>query len=262
MSLNIQKANFWKRISAWLFDFIITAMLTVGIAALLSLTFGYNKISDKLSTAYDNYETEYETIYGVDFDVTEEEYEKLTDEEKANFLEAKDALNKAINEDKEIMGAYQKFFYLSLVLVSVSTLLSIVTVHFIVPLFFKNGQTLGKKIFGLAVMRTNCVKASSFVLFVRTVFGLYAIETIFPIAMFIMIMFGYMGIIGTITIGLLFALQIGLLIGTKYRTSIHDLLSDTLVVDMASQRIFDTQEEMLEYKQRLHAEETARKEYA
>ncbi len=253
MALSIQKANFWKRISAYLFDTIVTVMIAVGIAALLSVALQYDKTNDELKSYY----TEYEIQYGVDFDATQEELNELTEEQRANY----DAAVKAFTKDARVLKVYQKAFFLSLVIVSIGLLLAIVAVHFIIPLFFKNGQTLGKKIFGVAIMRSNCVKVSNPVLFIRAVFGLYAIETMFPIALIMMLYFGLLGSVGAITVLLLCALQIGVLIATKHHAAIHDLLTDTVVVDVASQRIFQTQEEMLTFKQAEHAEETAKKEY-
>ncbi len=253
MALSIQKANFWKRISAYLFDTIVTLMIAVGIAALLSVALKYDKLSNELNVYY----TEYETQYGVDFDATQEELNELTEEQKANY----DAAVKAFAQDDRVLKVYQKAFFLSLVIVSISLLLAIVVVHFIPPLFFKNGQTLGKKIFGIGVMRSNCVKVSNPVLFIRAIFGLYAIETIFPIALLLMISFGMLGSVGAITVLLLCGLQIGVLVASKHNAAIHDLLTDTVVVDIASQRIFQTQEEMLAFKQAEHAEEVAKKEY-
>ncbi len=253
MALTVQKANFWKRISAYLFDVIITLIITVGVATVLSAALGYNRHNQALETYY----TEYETNYGVDFDVSEEDYNNYSEEQKNAY----NAASEAFRKDERVQAVYQKLFFLTLVIVSISLLLSLLTVYFIVPLFFKNGQTLGKKIFGLAVMRSNCVQASKPVLFIRTLFGLYTIETMFPVTLVVMIYFGVMGSVGRLTIGLLFLLQAGVLIASKNRSSIHDLLSDTVVVDMASQRIFATQEEMLAYKQAQHAEEAAKKDY-
>jgi len=86
---------------------------------------------------------------------------------------------------------------------------------------------------------------------------LFAMETMFPILMFVMIAFGMLGSVGLITIVLMQVLQIGVMIGTKTNSSIHDLLSDTVVVDYASQRIFNTEEDMIAYKQEQHEKEVA-----
>ena len=58
------------------------------------------------------------------------------------------------------------------------TFLAFLVWYFILPLLFGYGRTLGKKIFGLAVIRTNLVKVSNPVLFVRTIVGMFAIGII------------------------------------------------------------------------------------
>ena len=73
----------------------------------------------------------------------------------------------------------------------------------------------------------------------------------FPAFLIIMILLGKLGIIGVITLLLFLVLQIGVMIYTPTNSSIHDLLADTVVVDMASQQIFETEVERLEY---VHAE--------
>ena len=237
--LTLQKANFWKRISAYLFDIILTVTLAIGFASLLSAVLGYDKHQEQLQSYY----TEYEQTYGVDFDISEEDYNKLTEDEKLKYETAADALEK----DENVLATYSVIVSLSLVILSFSVLLGILSIYFIVPLFFKNGQTLGKKIFGLAIVRSNLVKVSTPVLFARTLFGMYAIETMFPLFLLAMLYFNLMGGVALITIGLLFVLQVAVLIVSKNNSSIHDLLSDTVVVEFASQRIFETQEALEEF---------------
>ena len=48
--------------------------------------------------------------------------------------------------------------------------------------------------------------------------------------------------------------EIVLLIATKERTPIHDLMAGTVTIDIASQMIFDSPEALLLYKQQRHAE--------
>ncbi|MBQ8319338.1 MAG: RDD family protein [Clostridia bacterium] len=253
MTISIQKANFWKRISAYLFDTILVVMLSIGLAALLSVTLGYDKSSAKLEEYY----VQYEQTYGVDLDISNEDYDALSEDEKANFQAARDAFGK----DPEVVAVYGKIISLTLVIVTLSVFVAVLAIYFIVPLFFKNGQTLGKKVFGLAVVRSNAVKASTPVLFVRSMLGLYTIETMFPLLILVLIYFGIMGIVGTVTILLLLALQVGVLIKTKYHSSIHDLLSDTIVVDAASQRIFPSQEALNEFIREEGAREAQAAEY-
>lgn len=253
MSVTLQKASFWKRISAYLFDFIIAIMLTLAFATGINIASGYDKKAEKL----DNYYSYYEEIYGIDFDISEEEYEKLSAEEKANY----DQANEALNNDSGFQDAHQDIFYLTLLMFGGGNFLAILLWYFVIPLFFGYGRTLGKKIFGIAVVRSNCVKVSNPVLFIRAIVGLYAIETMMPLALLIMIWFDMMGIVGLITIGLLLILQIAMLIVTQTNSSIHDLLTDTVVVDYASQQIFDTQEDLLSYQEEEHAKAVEQADY-
>ncbi len=244
MSVSLQKANFWKRISAWLFDVLLTVMLAVGIAAAFSAVSNYDSYNDRLQACYTRYEQE----HGIDLDITEEEYNLLSPEEKQKYIDA----DKAFGADPEVQELYHTIFTMTLTIVAVGLLGAHLIIYFIIPLCFKNGQTLGKKCFGLAVMRTNCVKITHFVLFVRSIIGLYTIETMVPVLLLTMIYFGVIGGVGTLTLLLLLGLQIGVMIATKTNSSIHDLLSDTVVVDMASQQIFDTEDQLIAYKQAEH----------
>ncbi len=254
MTVTLQKANFWKRISAFLFDIIVAGMLAFGFAAGITVLCDY----DEKANAVSEYYTKYETLYGIDFDISEEDYNALSDAEKATYTEA----NKALYGDPEFQKAYQTVFELTMVMYGGGIFLAYLLWYFVVPLLFGYGRTLGKKLFGLAVIRTNCVKASQPVLFIRTAVGLYAIETLFPLSMLVMIWFDLMGVVGLIAIGLLLVLEIAMLIVTNTNSSIHDLLTDTVVVDFASQQIFDTQEDWLAYRQEQHAKAAQKAEYS
>ncbi len=249
MSVSLQKANFWKRISAWLFDALLTVMLAVGIAAAVSAVLKYDSYVDK----YQEYSTRYRQAYGLEIDITEEEYNLLSPEEQQKYIDA----DKAFGEDPEVQELHFTIFTKTLIIVTLGPLGAYLIIYFILPLCFKNGQTLGKKCFGIAVMRTNCVKITHPVLFVRSILGHYTIETMVPILLVTMMLFGILGGMGTIVLFLLLALQIGVMIATKTNSSIHDLLSDTVVVDMASQQIFDTEDQLIAYKQAEHEREVA-----
>ena len=243
---DFQKANMWKRISAALCDLIALAIVIVGIAFLLSMVLGYDGYFDRFQEISDSYAAE----YNVDFDITAEEYEALSDEDLARYEEA----SQAFTVDSEANYNYTMIVNLTFLIITFSVLIGYLLLEFIVPLLFGNGQTLGKKVFGVAVMRADGVKISPVLLFARTVLGKYAVETMLPVFIIIMIGLKMMGIIGTaVVIGML-VLQLVLLITTKAKTPVHDLLAHTVCVDFASQMIFETPEAMLEYKKRIHAE--------
>jgi uncharacterized RDD family membrane protein YckC len=242
-----------KRISAYILDVILLVVMITGFAFLLSAVTGFDSYSEQLDEIYGKYEEKYNISIGIDY----EEYQKLSEEEKANY----DKANNELAEDTEANRVYGMIINLTLVITSISILLGYVLLEFIVPLIFKNGQIIGKKIFGIALMRTDSVKISTVMLFVRTILGKYTIETMIPVLIIIMTLFGSAGIIGTAVLLLIGVLQIVLLFATKTRSVIHDLLAYTVAVDMQSQMIFDSPEALLEYKKKLHEEIVADSEY-
>ena len=118
------------------------------------------------------------------------------------------------------------------------------------PLLLKDGQTVGKKIFGLCVVNANAVRLRPTVLFIRAILGKYTIEIMVPVFIFLLIFFSDIGIVGLAVLGLILILQVAVYIGTQNNSAIHDLLAGTVVVEAASQRIFNTREEMLEYEKK------------
>ena len=253
MRYDLQKASLSKRIPAWLLDTILLVVLATAFAALLSFAFGYDNYRSQLNAAYE----QYETTYGVKFDLTLAEYEKLTEEELKLYEQAVAALN----SDKEVMRAYSMMMTLTLVILSMSILLAFVLLEFVIPLLFGNGMTLGKKVFNVALIRVDGVKLTPFMLFVRTILGKYTLETMIPVLIIVMLFFGSIGLEGTLVLILILLLQAGLLIFNRTRSVIHDLIACTVAVDFASQMIFDTPEALLEYQKRIHAEDAEKSEY-
>ena len=246
MMYDVQKASMWKRISAFLFDFIMMSILAVGLGFIFSTLLGYEQNAAQMEQYY----TACENEYSVDFDLSSADYAALTDEARTAYDSAMDALAK----DEDFIRVYSLLINLTLIIITFSILFAHLLLEFVVPLLFKNGQTLGKKIFGIGVMREDGVRLSPLLLFARTVLGKATVETLLPVLIVVMVYFGYMGIFGTVLLLALALIQLGLLIATRYRTPIHDKLAQTVTVDYASQMIFDSPEALLEYKQRIHAE--------
>lgn len=251
--MDLQKASMWKRISAWLFDGILTATLAVGLAFLLSLLLGYDGYSREVDASYAKYETQ----YGITFDISQEEYLALSEQAKQNY----EAAYAALTADDAAMYAYNMVVNLSLLITTIGILLSVIGLEFVVPLFFGNGQTLGKKIFGIGLMRTDSVKMNTMQLFVRTVLGKYTIETMIPVYILLMLFWGTMDMMGAILLLAILLTQLVAVCVTRNRSAIHDLLAGTVAVDIASQRIFRSSEELIDYTKKIHAERSARQTY-
>lgn len=253
MEQDLQKAGLRKRISAGIFDGMLAAMLAVGVAFLLSLAFGYDSQNETLNAAYEKYETQ----YGVTFNISVEQYDAMTEEEKANYQAAYDALV----SDEEAMHTYNVVVNLMLLMTSLGILAGIVLMEFVVPLFFGNGQTLGKKIFGICLMRTDGVKLNTMQLFVRTVLGKFAIETMIPVYILLMLFMGAANIFNLLLLAAIALAQAVIVVVTRNNSLIHDLLAGTVVVDYASQRIFTSTQDLIEYQKRVAAERAAREKY-
>ena len=254
MVYDLQKASMWKRASAYIFDFILICIVAVGVCFLLSAILGYDAQIEKMETAY----AVYEDKYGIDFDISQEDYDKLTDEQKAVY----ELANEEFSKDAEINRIYTMLVNLTLIVITFGVLAAYVLLEVVVPLLFKNGQTLGKKVFGVAVMRVDGVRITPPMLVIRTILGKFTIETMAPVLLFMMIFFGAVDVIvGGVVIILIGVLQLIAMISTKTNSAIHDLISGTVAVDMASQMIFDTPEELIEYKKRIHAEMAEKANY-
>jgi len=242
MAFSLQKANFFKRISAWLFDAVMCLVLTTGALVVMSALLNYDFQANKLDALYEQYYAQYELEHGVELGLSNEEFNKLTEEELQEYKYHYDEANKLIMQDAEVQRLHSVIMNYTFVMISVSLFAVHLIWYFLIPMILKDGRTLGKKIFGLAVMRTNGLKLSNPILFVRSILGLYTMETMVPVMFALLIYFGFLGIVGIVATLLLFALEIVVMAMTKTNSSIHDLLSDTVVVDFASQQIFQTQE--------------------
>lgn len=262
MIYDLQKASFWKRISAFLFDVIIFVIVAVGIAALMSAILKYDEKMDfieaRKAAHVEKCEAEYEKEHGekceLDLSIA---YEKMTDAQKKIY----DMVDEALAKDKDLSYTYTLLLNYTILMAVVGTLVAYLILEFAIPLILKNGQTIGKKIFALGVMRTNSTKITPVVLFVRMLLGKCAIETLVPIFLIIMMFFGIIDIVGPIVLIGIILLEIVMMCVTHTNSTIHDLLADTVVVDMTSQMIFNTEQELIEYKKKLHAEEAAKSPY-
>lgn len=253
MTYDLQKAGIWKRFAAFLFDGILAGMLAVGFGLLLSLVLGYNGYNEKLQQVYAKYEAE----YGITFEITQDEYESMGEVGRQNY----DAAYRAFADDGEAAHLYSLILQMTLLITTLGILLAILAWEFLIPLALGNGQTLGKKIFGLCLVRADSVRVNNLQLFTRAVLGKFTIETMIPVYILLMIFWGSMGLLGPlILLGLLVAQAVSLAV-TRTNSALHDLMAGTVVVDSASQMIFPTAEARLEYQKNLAAERAARQAY-
>lgn len=246
MYYDIQRASLSRRLPAWLLDIILLVTLATGLMAGLSYVLDMDTHQKALDEVYVRYEQE----FGIDFETTPEQFEAMTEEDLAKYEAASEALSK----DTEAQKTYEMILNLTLITLSGGILGAFLILEFFIPLWLKNGQTLGKKVFGVALMRKDGVKVTPFMMFVRTILGKYTLETMIPVLLAVTVFFGIMGIEGLMGIGLVLLLQVVITFATRNKTDIHDLLACTVAVDLSSQMIFDSPEALLEYQKQLHAD--------
>ena len=254
MITDIQKASLLKRIAAGIFDGILLCILAVGFAWLLTSAMDYDGNSAKLMDAKQRYEQQ----YGVSFDITQEEYEALPELQRANY----DTASKACNADPDVQATFSTLYNIILLSITFGILLAIVVIEFLIPLILKNGQTVGKKIFSIGLIRVDGVQLTTLQLFVRSILGKFTVEIMIPVYLILMMFFGMpVGSIGVIVIGAILLIQVVLLIVTRTNSLIHDTMAGTVAVDIASQMIFRTTNDLIAYKTKIHAEQAARSNY-
>ena len=253
MATDLQKASIWKRTAAWLFDGILLGILAVAFGVLISWLLGYDAHSARLEEAY----AQYEQGYGVVFDISLEEYEAMSEAARQNY----DAAYAALIADEEAMYAYNMMLSQTLVILSAAVVLAVAAVEWLVPLKLGNGQTLGKRIFGLALIRNDGVQLNNLQLFTRSMLGKCTVETMIPMLIILMLYWGTMGVAGTLVLFALFFGQLACVLFTRTNSAIHDLMAGTIVVDYASQTIFKSTEDLIAYQKKVAAERAARAPY-
>lgn len=253
MVYDLQKAGIWKRIAAWMLDGILVVVLATGIACLLSFALGYDDYTDQVQASY----ATYADAYGITFEITAEEYEAMSDQDRQNY----DAAYNALIADEEAMYAYNMMMNLMLLITTLGILIAILLLEFVVPLMLRNGQTIGKKVFTLGLVRTDGVQVNTLQLFTRTFLGKFAIETMIPVYVVLMVFWGNGGGLGLLVLLALAIAQVAVLIGSRTNALLHDLMAGTAVVDISSQMIFRTTEDLIAFKKKVAAEQAARQAY-
>lgn len=257
MQCDIQKASLWKRFAAALLDLILVVIIVTGMFAILSGWFGVDRYVAEIGQIYDRYEEKYDLNY----DMTAEEFAALPEAEQTAYNERVLAADRELRSNPEEINLYIKTMLVILAVITIGILVAMLILEFGVPLLFGNGQTVGKKVFSLAVIRQDSVAITPLQLFVRTILGKFAVETMIPVCIAIMYTMGLMNLFLLLLIAALAIGEIAILIVTRNNCLLHDLIAGTVVVDYSSQRIFLSMEDKQTYEARLEAERENRQLY-
>lgn len=256
MHYDVQKAGILRRMAAGLFDIIILAVLATGIGWGISALMGADSYYQAVQDVY----TAYGEKYDINFSLTEEDMATMPSEEQSRYNEAYEAALEEMNADEEAISTMMRFWSTTLSTISLSVLIAHLVLEFAVPLWLKNGQTFGKKAFGIALMRKDGVMITPFALFVRSILGKATIEIMLPLLIVFMMFMGIAGIFVYLLPALAIA-QIMLLLLHPYNAVLHDLMGCTVAVDISSQLIFRTPEALIAYQKERAAEKAEKAKY-
>ena len=258
MYYDIQKAPVTKRIGAFLLDFMLLVILIVFATSLLTPAMNVNKHIENIKVITDEIEENkeyYEEKYQLKLDITDEEFNTMTEEEK---IACNEAWSKMYNETG-LTKLENKVVSLYILAITCGALIAILLTEVLVPALMKHGRTLGKRAFGLAVMRKNCVKIHPVQMVARALLGKFTICLMFPI--YAIVFFGLNSMPGKVILVVVLGAQLIAMGVSKNNAAIHDLIVGTTVVDYDSQMIYENQEELLAAIEKDKAERAARKTY-
>lgn len=257
MQGDLQKASLWKRVAAGILDLILIAVLAVGFGWMLSSAVDYSTYSREYKTI----SQQYADAYGIEVMMPEETFNAMTKQEQDDYRERVQACSQAMNADEKAVYHYSMVVNLSLIIVTGGILLSMLVLEFIIPLLLGNGMTVGKKVFALCLIRTDGVKMSNIQFFTRVILGKFAVETMIPVYVAVMMLLGQTNAILLLFVIALLIAQVIMVVMTRNHSLLHDLMAGTVVVDYASQKIFQSTEDLIAYQKKIAAERAARQGY-
>ena len=266
--LDLQKATMSNRISAFLTDLIALFVVAIGISNVFANVVGYDAKSEQLNAVYAEYNQIYiydafNATYGTEIGpYSNDQIDNMIKEDQATYLDwykqQVELANVELNKNTEAKELYGVVVNLSIFNVMISILVGYALLEFLVPLLFKNGQTIGKKIFGIGLMRADGLKLSPLQLAIRTFLGKYTIETMIPALVFMAMYFSNMSgdlvLIGLAVVAAIVISECIVFFKSEMTHFIHDTMAMTVCVDIKSQLIFETEEELIAYKEKVAAE--------
>jgi len=251
--LDFHKAKPIKRLGAYVIDLILLLVITAAVALAIYSAMDYNTYEDKYVTSCEKYGQQ----FGVDLSASRTEQATLPEEEFEKYNQAWEALN----ADEETMDAIKQMLRIELVSLMAGFLVGYVILEIMIPLIFKNGQTVGKKIFGLCVMHKYHVRVGFMQIIYRTILGKYFIETIIPVVMYKLNDYGVLGMTASLVLAAIAMTQGFIVMMSQANCGIHDKLFHTVVADFKKQHIFDNWNDRFDFEE-AYEKEMAEREAA
>lgn len=226
--LEIKKAGLVKRGIAALVDLILIAALCIGVGFVVSPMTNY----DEKMQEYEELIDEYTEKYGIDTELTQEQFDKMTEEERDAYNKRVEEANAALNEDEDALELRYDIIVLFLFNVTVGILVAYLALDFAVPLLFGNGQTIGKKLFGIGIVSFSGNRINIIQLLVNS--GIKGVSLWLVPAMycFALMDLGVSVVHVRYAIALLCLINIICFLATKNRLWLHNAISRTVCADV------------------------------
>ena len=233
-------AKLIKRLAAYMIDIITIIILFTGVLFVLSEIFNYMELSNQLEQLY------------IELGV------KVADSEgKYDFCDVK---NDTCKQALKVLYEHEKFYPIFnsvqnfLIYAPIGSIfVSLLVFELIMPLIFKNGQTIGMKLFNIALLSKNHIRVKPIQIFVRFLFGKFIINGIIPVigVMYIFVSEGA-GMTGAMLLLLFIIANVACYGIGQNKTLIPDALSGCFPIDLQEQIFFDTEDELIAAKAEEH----------
>lgn len=235
MGFEIQRAAVFKRIAAFVIDIILRGILVVALISLFASVSRFEEKKQRMDTIYE----ETAERFGISPNDVKDSSALPPDVEERYRL-----ANEALAADEEARSLYRWLIISYVAGVSGCMLIAYLLLEFLVPLLFHDGRSVGKRILGLCVVHTDCVRMEPAAMFVRSILGKYVIETMISVLGVILLNMGAVGPAVLMIPMMLLLLEAGLFFAGKDRRLIHDYFAGSVVADYQSQPIYASREEL------------------
>ncbi len=228
--------SYIKRLASFVLDLVLFLILATGIGFLTSLALDTTGNLNNLHTKYVEH-----GVYVLN-DSSEYIYCDTTKEECKNaWLE--------FNRDEVACSYYDKMVNDSLIITTVGASVSLLILEFAVPLLFKNGMTVGKKILNITLIDKRGIRVKNIQIFARCVIGKIGFVALVPTYMLIFSFFNIGGgLLGTLIFAAIELTNLCMLGLTPNHIGISDAIGGVYPVDNSTQIYFDTVEELNDAK--------------
>jgi len=226
-----KKASIIKRLGAYLIDAILFITIFAGMVLLVSYIVGYQNNYTLLENKY--------IEHGV-YVLKNNSYtfcDETTELCKQAWID--------FNNDKDACYYYDHSTSLTTLIITISAFISYGILEFVIPIIFKNGQTIGMKCFRIGLIDKQGIRVKNIQIFIRFLFGKFLVSRILPIYGFIFMVFNLTGgLYGfVLAVGILLC-DLGMMIFSETKSGIANAISSTYAVDLEETYIFNTIEEL------------------